>query len=255
MSNLNRQAYDELATTYDVEVLTSIYQQHWHTKVLSLLKQWTLSSAQNSQSAAIAVDLGCGTGVYSKSLLEQGYRVFGVDQSASMLEIARQNLFPCYGDRFIPVLEDLIDFQGLENEASLNICFSAVLNHLRPDQWPMFIEKVYASLADDGLFLLDLENPFGIDYFFYTLYAYLSFIPIKPGFAELWGSIWCKLTGKPYSYSSSWYVGPRSVQLELHYKPLWSVQKLLRSSGFRILTVEGVNTFSCVLPRIALSEY
>ncbi len=38
----------------------------------------------------LVVDLACGTGIFSEMLLSAGYDVFGVDISASMLDIARR---------------------------------------------------------------------------------------------------------------------------------------------------------------------
>ena len=35
------------------------------------------------------VDLGCGTGILASALLDEGYRVLGVDLSADMLRLAR----------------------------------------------------------------------------------------------------------------------------------------------------------------------
>ena len=39
---------------------------------------------------ALVVDLGCGSGIWARALLDKGYDVLGVDPSASMLELARQ---------------------------------------------------------------------------------------------------------------------------------------------------------------------
>lgn len=254
--NPNLQAYDKLADIYDTEVFTSIFHQHWDDKTLSLIKQWGALSTTYPQELPLAVDLGCGTGRYANLLLEQGYHVIGVDQSAPMLQVAAQNLSPLYGNRFTPIMGDVVTFQEPDKKAVLTICFGAVLNHLEVDRWPMFIQKVHSLLANDGLLLLDLENPLGIDYLFYTLYAYLKRMPNKPTLKDvLQGGISCKLLGRPYAHSPLWTIGSQSVRLDLHYKPLWSVKKLLRSSGFRILTVEGTNIFSCAVPRVALSEY
>lgn len=38
----------------------------------------------------LVVDLGCGSGIWAAALVEAGYDVVGVDQSAALLQIARE---------------------------------------------------------------------------------------------------------------------------------------------------------------------
>lgn len=39
----------------------------------------------------LVVDLGCGSGIWAKHLQDHGYEIFGVDQSAAMIKLARKS--------------------------------------------------------------------------------------------------------------------------------------------------------------------
>ena len=56
--------------------------------MLSLLKN-IMTILYNCKPERI-LDLGCGTGGHALVLARRGYRITGVDRSASMLEIARR---------------------------------------------------------------------------------------------------------------------------------------------------------------------
>ncbi len=46
---------------------------------------------QSSQiSSGLVIDLGCGSGIWSKKLTDSGYRTMGIDFSKSMIELARK---------------------------------------------------------------------------------------------------------------------------------------------------------------------
>lgn len=74
-------AYDELADSYAVDVRENAYNAH--------LEFPATSSLVPDVSGDRVLDAGCGTGVYTTWLLEQGAAVVGVDASEEMLSHAR----------------------------------------------------------------------------------------------------------------------------------------------------------------------
>lgn len=51
------------------------------------------------------LDMGCGTGVLTRSLLERGHRVAGVDCAGNMLARLRRCTSQCPGERFLGVIQ------------------------------------------------------------------------------------------------------------------------------------------------------
>jgi len=81
------EAYDELADSYAEEVRENPYRAHLEFPATTSL----IPDVEGKR----LLDAGCGTGVYTKWLLERGAEVVGVDASEAMLDCARQRV----GDR------------------------------------------------------------------------------------------------------------------------------------------------------------
>ncbi|PSQ47526.1 class I SAM-dependent methyltransferase, partial [Halobacteriales archaeon SW_7_65_23] len=80
-------AYDELADSYAEEVRENPYNAHLEFPATTSL----IPDVAGEQ----VLDAGCGTGVYTEWLLEQGADVVGMDASEAMLDHARDAI----GDR------------------------------------------------------------------------------------------------------------------------------------------------------------
>ena len=104
----------------------------------------------------LIVDLGCGSGVVAKELLDSGFDVLGIDISEALIEIAKKraptgkyivgsffdiNLPKCIG--VISTSECLNYATHGENEKHLKTLFKKVLNALQPG----------------GLFIFDMIEP------------------------------------------------------------------------------------------------
>jgi SAM-dependent methyltransferase len=104
--------------------------------------------------SGLVVDLGCGSGIAAEVLTEAGYSVFGVDQSAPMLELARRRVpsaeFVCGSvlDVALPACRSMIaigevfnySFDERVEEQSLSAIFS----------------RCFAALEPGGLFVFDV---------------------------------------------------------------------------------------------------
>ncbi len=105
----------------------------------------------------LVVDLGCGTGLLARELIDAGYGVFGVDISEAMIEIAR---------RRAPEAEfrvgSLFEVEIPRCEAVTAI--SEVLNYLfDPENEERGLERVFRhvheALAPGGAFVFDVLGP------------------------------------------------------------------------------------------------
>lgn len=103
------------------------------------------------------VDLGCGTGLLARELVDDGYDVFGIDISEAMIEIARKRT---------PEAEfrvgSLFEVEIPRCEAVTAI--SEVLNYLfDPENEDLGLGRVFRrvhdSLAPGGVFVFDVLGP------------------------------------------------------------------------------------------------
>jgi SAM-dependent methyltransferase len=103
----------------------------------------------------LVVDLGCGTGLLARELIDAGYSVLGIDISEAMVEISR---------RRAPEAEFRV---GSLFEAEIPPCVavtavSEVLNYLFDEEdgglVPLF-RRVYEVLVPGGVFVFDVLGP------------------------------------------------------------------------------------------------
>ncbi len=105
----------------------------------------------------LIVDLGCGTGLLARSLIDAGYDVLGIDISEAMIEIARERA---------PEAEFRV---GSLFEVGIPPCeavtaISEVLNYLfDPENEDLGLGRVFRrvhdSLAPGGVFVFDVLGP------------------------------------------------------------------------------------------------
>jgi SAM-dependent methyltransferase len=102
--------------------------------------------------ARSVLELGCGTGAMLAGLAYR-YTITGVDRSAEMLEIAERKL---PGRRLIRA--DITEF-SIGERFDVVLCVFDTLNHLPSfDAWQAMFERVHEHLADDGLFIFDVNT-------------------------------------------------------------------------------------------------
>jgi len=103
------------------------------------------------------VDLGCGSGLWARAIVDAGYSVVGIDQSNAMLDLARKRVpegkFRRGSYLTSPIPEcDAVTAMG----EILSYLFDAKvnLNSLRS-----LFHRVYAALCPGGLFMFDVAEP------------------------------------------------------------------------------------------------
>ena len=100
-----------------------------------------------------AMDLACGTGVLCKILQENGIRADGMDFSAGMIEIAKENCSESHFD-----VADMITYRP-EKQFDLVTCTGDAVNHI-PDLADVkrIFQNVCDYLAPGGYFVFDILN-------------------------------------------------------------------------------------------------
>ena len=102
-------------------------------------------------------DLGCGSGILARKLLDQGYAVEGVDQSVAMLALAQSRapeaVFRC---------ETLFECEIPPSIAvcAIGECFNYLFDRNNDDAaLDRVLHRVYQSLEEGGIFLFDIATP------------------------------------------------------------------------------------------------
>lgn len=100
------------------------------------------------------LDLACGTGSFSKELVDRGYSVLGIDMSTDMLTVADNK---CAGNaNFIQC--DMTDFQ-LNEKFDYCVCMLDSINHLKSiNDVKKCFDSVYDCLNPGGLFIFDVNT-------------------------------------------------------------------------------------------------
>jgi SAM-dependent methyltransferase len=99
----------------------------------------------------LVVDLGCGSGITSRVLLEAGYDVLGIDSSRPLLTRALREA-PGARFRHGSFLDEPLP------ECATVLAVGEVLNYTTRSLQPVF-GRVYGALRPGGLFVLDLAGP------------------------------------------------------------------------------------------------
>lgn len=136
--------YDRLAWFYN-----RYWGARYHRQALPIADRLLLSRIPPGASL---LDLCCGTGHFTRALVERGCRVTGIDSSESMLCFARENVPAAH---FLALDARAFDFPPLF-QAALSTFDS--LNHLLdPRELVSVFQNVYHALLPGGLFLFDLN--------------------------------------------------------------------------------------------------
>ena len=114
-----------------------------------------------------AMDLACGTGILCRILQDAGIAAAGMDFSAGMIDIAREN------NPAIPFeVADMITYRP-EKQFDLVTCTGDAINHIPAlEDVERIFQNVYAYLAPGGWFVFDILNenevstsePFDMDF-------------------------------------------------------------------------------------------
>lgn len=100
-----------------------------------------------------SMDLGCGTGILCRILRDQGIRAAGMDLSAGMIEIARED-----GADIHYEVANMITFRP-EAQYDLVTCTGDALNHIaRLEDIRQIFQNVYAYTSPGGYFVFDILN-------------------------------------------------------------------------------------------------
>ena len=118
--------------------------------VLSLLRRAGIHEG-------LVVDLGCGSGIWAAALVDTGYDVIGIDQSAALLRIARER---APGARFVQASLYDVKLPRCSAVTALGECFSYCFDpRAGRAALAVVMRRIAASLRPGGMLVFDVMTP------------------------------------------------------------------------------------------------
>jgi len=139
-------SYTQLAACYDI-FMDEVPYDKWLDYVLKIFEKYTVPKE-------LVLDLGCGTGIFTRMLAERGYDMIGVDSSCEMLEQARTS----ETNGILYLLQDMREFELYGTvRAVVSVCDS--INYLLTDNDVITTFKLVENYLDkDGIFVFDFNT-------------------------------------------------------------------------------------------------
>ena len=118
--------------------------------LLKILRQAGIKSGR-------VADLGCGSGLWARALVDAGYNVLGIDISAAMIEIARRRV--PQGEFHVASLLKA-KLPRCDAVTSLGECFNYLFDKNNSiSELRQLFRRVYAALKPAGLLIFDVAEP------------------------------------------------------------------------------------------------
>jgi SAM-dependent methyltransferase len=101
------------------------------------------------------VDLGCGTGLLTRSLARPGRTVIGIDPSRTMLDYARRQP----GSELVTWLHGDASALTPTGTVDLVLCTGNAIMHVSPEELPSTLVSIAAALRSGGIVSFESRNP------------------------------------------------------------------------------------------------
>ncbi|WP_129667435.1 class I SAM-dependent methyltransferase [Phytoactinopolyspora endophytica] len=101
------------------------------------------------------IDLGCGTGLLTRSLVQPGRSVIGVDPSRTMLGYARRQP----GADSVTWIEGDASALASTGTTDLAICTGNAIMHVSPEELPATLTSLVQAIRPGGTFSFESRNP------------------------------------------------------------------------------------------------
>ena len=144
-------AYAGFAEVYDF-FMKDIPYEKWADYVTDILKE-------NGILGGLVLELGCGTGTFTRLLAHKGYDMIGVDNSVEMLKVARNKTAEADSD-ILWLFQDMREFELYgTGRAIVSVCDS--MNYITTwEDLKRVFSLVNNYLDPGGVFLFDMKTPY-----------------------------------------------------------------------------------------------
>lgn len=142
-------SYKFFASVYD-QMMDNINYENWKFYLLQLFFKYGV------EPCSLVTELGCGTGMMTRLLAGDGFRMTGIDLSEDMLEVAQNHKEKVKKINYL--LQDMRSFQvNDEQDAIISICDS--MNYLiTVEDLSQTMKAARDNLKKGGVFIFDLKT-------------------------------------------------------------------------------------------------
>lgn len=118
--------------------------------------QYLIDTLKKENAGLNGVDIGCGSGYFTRALIKAGYNVFGVDVSAEMLDAAG-SLCLKEGVRAEFFIGDINKLK-LNRKADFAVAINDCINYVEKDKLKNALSHVRSCLVKGGVFIFDISS-------------------------------------------------------------------------------------------------
>lgn len=104
----------------------------------------------------LIIDLGCGSGIVAKELLDNNFKVLGIDKSQDLIEIAKRR---APGGDYIVHSFFETHFPKCIGAISTSECLNYATNGENQNNLKKLFKDIFEALEEEGLFIFDMIEP------------------------------------------------------------------------------------------------
>jgi SAM-dependent methyltransferase len=184
------------------------------------------------------VDVGCGTGLITRELARQGYRMIGIDPAPAMIELARR---ADHGEMARWICGDVSEIGWLR--ADLAIMSGHVAQFfLADDEWGGALTSLHAALRPGGYLTFESRNPDAREWEWWTRDERRKVEDPVAGPIETWSEC-TALNAGIVSYTNHYVFSATGVDVvvpsRLRFRSLDELTRSLIVAGFAVERVYG----------------
>ncbi len=112
---------------------------------------------RNGIQRGLVVDLGCGSGLWARQIVDAGYSVLGIDMSPSMIAMARMKVPE---GRFLRQSLFSANLPGCDAVTSIGECFNYLFDSSNSrTRLTRLLRRIYEALRSGGVLIFDVAGP------------------------------------------------------------------------------------------------
>lgn len=183
------------------------------------------------------VDLGCGTGLLTRSLAAPNRKVTGIDPSRTMLDWARRQP----GAENIAWVEGDATSISSTGDIDLVLCTGNAIMHLDPDDLTNALERISAALRPGGVLSFESRNPSAREWEQWTRDVTFRERQTDLGRLREWIEV-TEVAGDIVTFDAHNVLpdgDDRTYTSVLHFRDAATFRNALHAAGFRDIVVHG----------------
>lgn len=216
--------YTDIAPVYD-SLLRHVDYQEWYEYILSIMKE-------HIDHPRFILELGCGTGRFGSKFSNDGYTIYGIDNSLDMLLVAKTRAFL----NFRILCADITRF-SLSRKMDFIFSVHDTMNYLldNNDILKMF-NCVKEIMHERSIFMFDITTEYNIIKNFDGKTSHFSFKNSSVKWSNIYDS------QKKLIYSNLHFNRAGKTTVEEHIQRIYSINEITQlvvGSGLEVLGIYG----------------